>query len=280
MTDTTLYISDLDGTLLDDNSQITRTSASLLNSAIARGALFSIATARTPATAVTLLRDINIGLPLIVMAGAAMWLPSDKKYIHVTGFEKSEFDSILQILNEADIYPLIYQIQGNQTHVYHKGKLHPAEQAFISERLDCGKIFHLDSDDYEYKIGSTVIFFTMCDYDKLEPVHRQFKEKHLGQVNLSHYLFDNRIGELEIYPSGTSKSRAIAQLASETGAKKVVVFGDNVNDIDMMRNADLSVAVSNAIEPVKQLADVIIGPNTTDSVAHFIHDNIFNNKTR
>ena len=70
----TLYVSDMDGTLLNDQSVLSPQTISLLNEAIDKHqALFTIATARTPATIVDMMRPIHTSLPLIVMAGAAFW---------------------------------------------------------------------------------------------------------------------------------------------------------------------------------------------------------------
>ncbi len=49
-----------------------------------------------------------------------------------------------------------------------------------------------------------------------------------------------------------------------------MAFGDNINDLPMMREADLAVAVSNALPEVKDAADIVIGANTDDAVARFI----------
>ena len=69
----TLYVSDLDGTLLNEHSQVSAESAAMLNEAIERfGAQFTCATARTPATIVPLMQHIHMQLPMIAMAGAAM----------------------------------------------------------------------------------------------------------------------------------------------------------------------------------------------------------------
>ena len=67
-----------------------------------------------------------------------------------------------------------------------------------------------------------------------------------------------------------SKAAAVKQLASEAGADRVVVFGDNLNDIPMMKVADVAVAVNNALPEVKAIAHHIIGSNTADAVARFI----------
>ncbi|MDE7496728.1 MAG: HAD hydrolase family protein [Muribaculaceae bacterium] len=82
----TLYVTDLDGTLLDAEGRVSARSAALLNEAIADGAAFTVATARTPATVAPLLADVDMRLPAGVMTGAALWNPktgiySDTRYI-------------------------------------------------------------------------------------------------------------------------------------------------------------------------------------------------------
>ena len=75
---------------------------------------------------------------------------------------------------------------------------------------------------------------------------------------------------METYAPGVSKAVAVRRLATEVGAERLVVFGDNRNDIPMMRIADLAVAPENAMDEVKAIADIVIEPNYTHSVARFI----------
>ncbi len=51
-----------------------------------------------------------------------------------------------------------------------------------------------------------------------------------------------------------------------------MAFGDNLNDIPMLQVADVAVAVDNALPETKAAADVVIGPNTADSVALYIEE--------
>lgn len=83
-------------------------------------------------------------------------------------------------------------------------------------------------------------------------------------------IFNNDIYNLEIFPSGVNKAAAILSLKKKTGAERLVVFGDNLNDLSMLEAADVAVAVDNAFSQVKEAADIIIGPNYSDAVARFI----------
>ena len=73
-----------------------------------------------------------------------------------------------------------------------------------------------------------------------------------------------------MFPPGVTKASAIQELSRRLGADRLVVFGDSLNDLPMLAVADVAVAVGNALQEVKDAADVVIDPNYTDSVARFI----------
>jgi hydroxymethylpyrimidine pyrophosphatase-like HAD family hydrolase len=77
---------------------------------------------------------------------------------------------------------------------------------------------------------------------------------------------------LEICPQNCTKAKTIKKLKEQYGFKRLVVFGDGINDIPMFRIADEAYAVANALEEVKQVATAVIGSNEEDAVAKFIKD--------
>ncbi|WP_304643331.1 HAD family hydrolase, partial [uncultured Muribaculum sp.] len=77
----TLYVTDMDGTLLDDNSRVSPESAEIITDLTQRGALITVATARTPATVNPLLAHTVTSLPAIVMTGATLWDRNTMRYI-------------------------------------------------------------------------------------------------------------------------------------------------------------------------------------------------------
>ena len=82
----TLYVSDLDGTLLNDQSVLSPGTVATLNRVIGQlGGFFTIATARTPATVVPLMQEVHATLPFIVIGGSAMWNPVTHSYEHTCG---------------------------------------------------------------------------------------------------------------------------------------------------------------------------------------------------
>jgi len=68
--------------------------------------------------------------------------------------------------------------------------------------------------------------------------------------------------------------KAALELRELCGCRELICIGDHANDLPMLRAADVAVAVGNALPEVKAAADIVIGPNTEDSVARFVYDHI------
>ena len=270
----TLYVSDLDGTLLGEDSQLSAVTVATLNHIIGElGGLFTVATARTPATVVPLMQQVHARLPFIVIGGSAMWNPVSMSYEHTRGIDDMTVNAVADVFDRRGAHPFIYRRHGkNLLHTHHYGPLSPQEERFIAERHHLPlKQFFLDDRDFRHSDDEALLIFSMNKYAVLKSIADDLRTSVPScSVMVYHDIFDESEGYLEIFSAGTSKAAAIRDLARQLGAGRVVVFGDNRNDIAMMQAADFSVAVDNAFTEVKSVASKIIGPNTADSVARWI----------
>lgn len=75
------------------------------------------------------------------------------------------------------------------------------------------------------------------------------------------------------YHPTASKLDAIGHVAEQIGIslKDILVFGDDVNDIEMIENCGLGVAMGNALPEVKGVADIVIGTNEEDGLAEYLN---------
>lgn len=87
-------------------------------------------------------------------------------------------------------------------------------------------------------------------------------------------LSENRIAM--IMNKGATKSNAIKYLADNWGIsmEKVVAFGDDYNDMDMLEMCGMGVAVGNALEAVKEVADEVCGVNEEDGLAKWVVEKV------
>ena len=270
----TLYVSDLDGTLLGKDSQLSAVTVATLNRIIGElGGLFTVATARTPATVVPLMQQVHARLPFIVIGGSAMWNPVTMSYEHTRGIDDMTVNAVADVFDRRGAHPFIYRRHGkNLLHTHHYGPLSPQEERFIAERQHLPlKQFFLDDRDFRHSDDEALLIFSMNKYAVLKSIADDLRTSvPTCSVMVYHDIFDESEGYLEIFSAGTSKAAAIRDLARQLGAGRVVVFGDNRNDIAMMQAADFSVAVDNAFTEVKSVASEVIGPNTVDSVVRWI----------
>ena len=82
----TLYVSDMDGTLLDNDSLVSPKSAAIISELSRQGTLITVATARTPATVDPLLASTYTCCPAIVMTGAAFWNREKRQLVNAQLF--------------------------------------------------------------------------------------------------------------------------------------------------------------------------------------------------
>lgn len=267
----TLYVSDLDGTLLNRNSRLSDESITILNRLIGEcGVNFTIATARTPATVEGIMKRVNTRLPFIVMNGAATWDNTTQSFISTTPIDNATAIQVCNTFESHGLRPLVYRRKGNRIEVNHFGPLSEQEKAFVDERRCTNKIFNLNNPYYKTGDNEALLIFAMNDYNRLTPIYNDVITHIKCSSVCYHDIFDPSAGLMETYAAGVSKAVAVSRLATEIGAERLVVFGDNRNDIPMMKIADYAVAPENAVDEVKAIAHEIIESNDTHSVARYI----------
>ena len=268
----TLYVSDLDGTLLNEDSVLSGDTIAMLNRIIEElGGLFTVATARTPATVVPLMQQVHANLPFIVIGGSAMWNPVTGSYENTHGIADETVNAVSDVFDRHGLHPFIYRRHGSLLYTHHCGSLSVQEERFVAARQHLPlKRFFLDDEHYRHNADEALLIFAMNKYAVLKALATDLQAVSTCTVMLYHDIFDESEGYLEIFTAGTSKAGAIRDLARQVGADRVVVFGDNRNDIAMLQAADHSVAVENAFSEVKAAASEVIGPNTADSVPRWI----------
>lgn len=270
----TLFVTDLDGTLFDGESRVSPSSAAMINSAVEDGARFTVATARTPGTLKSLLADLDLRLPLIVMTGAAIWDYASDRYLDVRYHREEDVRRLLDIYRAHGLSTFIYTMREGMIHIYHQGELNDAERKFIDDRRDNRyKVVHIDQEgisELPDRLDNVVILFAIQPLEKARAAYEEISR--VGKINSVCYpdMFDARYAYIEAFPEDATKAKAIRRLAAMTGMERLVVFGDNVNDIPMVAIADEGIAVGNAVEELKRIADKTIGRNTEDAVAREI----------
>lgn len=272
----TLFISDLDGTLLGKNAELSEESARMLNEAYKKGLNFAVATARTAATVDSIMKNAAPTVPSVMQNGVSVYDIREKKYIKTETIAENAALSVIKMLEESGACPFIYTGE-NGMKTYYTELKNQAMKEFVDDRIKkFGKEFTKTEIPEALAAGGITYFAVMdCEHTVMTAVE---KIKATNSINFTYYkdIYDEKNWYLEIFADTASKKHGVEFLRKEYGFEKIVCFGDNLNDLAMFDAADVKIAVENANEKVKAAADTVIGKNTEDSVARYILENMEN----
>lgn len=266
----TLYVSDLDGTLLRSDEKTSEYTNNVINSLTERGMLFSYATARSLITAKKATSGINAKIPLIVYNGAFV-IDNLSDDILIENYFDDGVNLVLEDLFANKVYPIVYAyIDGKEKFSFVPELCSRGTNKFLESRKGDIRTNAVEEID---DLRSGKIFYITCidEAEKLEPLYKKYKDSYHCVYQTDIYTKEQW---LEIMPLNASKARAIKQLQSLLKCEKLVVFGDGKNDIDMFELADESYAVENAHEDLKRIATSIIASNDEDGVAKWLDEKI------
>ena len=266
----TLYVTDLDGTLLRSDETLSQFSCDAIYSLMQKGMLFSYATARSLSTSGKVTKGLDAQMPLIVHNGAFIVNGATKEKIVKNQFSDSDAKEIYDILKKHDICPIVYSIiDDRERFSYNAQVVGRALGEFIASRKGDGRDNPLTGDD-RILIGAVDYFACIDDEDKLHPAYCRLRENY----NCI-YQKDVYSGEqwLEILPQKATKANAVIQLKELYGCDRVVCFGDGINDMPMFSICDECYAVANAVDELKKMATGTIGSNEEDAVARWLLKN-------
>jgi Cof subfamily protein (haloacid dehalogenase superfamily) len=263
----TLYVSDLDGTLLNTNTELSEKSREIINTLVQQGVKFTYATARSFSSASKVLKGLNISIPAITYNGAYFVEPTDGKVIYSTCFSHEQMKYISTILTENKTSHLVYSLLDNEERVsWLKGRENEGMLSYLKARTTDKRLRGVTKEEELY-VGAIFYFTVIGEKDELEPLKAYFDDESQFICTLQRELYGEGEYWLEIMPHNVTKAMGVKWLKEITGCDKVVCFGDAINDISMFTIADDAYAVANANLQLKQISTGVIGSNNEDGVA-------------
>lgn len=269
----TLYVTDLDGTLLNTNSRINQYSLDIINDLVAKGMLFTYATARSLVSASVVTQGLATNIPIIAYNGAFIINPSTNEILASAYFHKKEADKIIEVLNRFNISPLVYSyIDGCEKVSWVTDKENEGIKYYLDVRKG-DKRFRPLTDNKGLYDGD--VFYITCigERNDLLPVYEIFSQDDRYTCSLHQELYRPEYW-CEILPKKATKAEAIQDLKKLWNCDRVISFGDAINDIPMFRISDECYAVSNAVHELKELATGIIESNDEDGVAKWLEAHV------
>ena len=262
----TLYVTDLDGTLLKSDKTLSSFTARTINRLVKEGMLITYATARSLISAQEVIKGLDVTLPVIVYNGAFILSANGKNRLSACLFTDREKEEILTVMQSGNVYPRVYALQeGRERYSYLPEKLSDGTKAYLLSRK--GDIRANPTVLSELCLGEVYCFSCIDDYHKLFLVYEKLKEKYEALLYRDPYTGDFW---LEVLPRNATKAMAVCKLKDILGCDEVVSFGDETNDLSMFASSDRAYAVAGANDALKKAATACIGFCDEDGVAKFL----------
>lgn len=275
-----LVACDLDGTLLDEEHKVPKENAIAIKRLQDAGIQFMTATGRTYDSVAPLLEPYGITCVHLLVNGALM-KDQDGKILYENPMELSHVKTITDILIKEDLCFNLYTQGGSMTPDIEKArrefiehmKQNGMQEAEIIEMMEQASFcqYEREVNDMEAFLKESPIVYKMETFGGDVEVSRRVRKKLSEVEGLA--LSDSISENIEITKHSAQKGYTLKHYCDEQGIKldEVVVIGDSMNDLSMMKMFPHSVAVANASSMIKEAAHYITKSNHEFGVAHVLN---------
>lgn len=257
---------DVDDTLINDDKQVTPGTKRALERAIELGVTVTLATGRMYASAHHIALQTGLNVPLITYQGSLVKNVMDGKVLYERSVPR---DAALKLLHYCNKYSLHLQL-------YIDDKLYAREEN--QKLIDYAKLSDIPyfiEPDFDRLIASPSTKMLMIDEpDRLDRVAADLKEL----LGVAVHITKSKPHFLEVTHCEGTKGCALRYLTEQFGysAEETIGIGDSWNDHDLIETAGLGVAMGNAVDSLKAIADYVTKSNNDEGVRHVIEKFILN----
>ena len=277
MDNSTLIISDLDGTLLNNHGELNPYTISIINRLISKGYFFSIATARALESARPLISPLNINLPFILHNGVSIYDPIQEKYLKHLFIPNNLILNFIEIFHNNHLNPFLYGInQKNENKVYYTRISNPAEKNYVEDRLSRNDPRFQKVKSLPWKDIKIHEINVLGSKSEITPIAEELMDNDEMGIHFSEDIYTPGFFRLEITHPSATKRNALLHLKDLLNVDKLICFGDAENDISMFEIADEKYAVENAVASLKKISTRTIKSNQDDGVARFLEEKFLN----
>lgn len=278
-----LIAADMDGTLLNDDLKISRRNLDAIAAFRDAGGIFTVSTGRAPDALIKYVDDLKfkeIPVKMVCNLGCMIVDSATLKAEETYGIKNGDASSLVRFATPKSKYVQVYCTDGLKI----EKKTDISEEYCAAVGIDAAAVGdlaeYLVSADaapvvkvllvVDERIVKELISTLTIEYPSLKFIQSTAP---LLQ-RLKKYDEDFEPTMIECLTKDVDKGTGLAAIAKHYGIKmsETVAFGDSFNDLAMIKAAGLGVAMGNAQQPVKNLADLVADTNNADGVAKVIEE--------
>ncbi|WP_349270487.1 haloacid dehalogenase [Mycolicibacterium parafortuitum] len=261
-----LIATDVDGTLIDDDENVTARTRSVVRAAVDAGTRFVLATGRPPRWVQPIVDQLGFAPMAVCANGAVIYDPATDRIVSARTLSTDQLAELAEIATRV--------IPGAGLAVERVGQ--SAHDAATPQFVSSPGYEHawLNPDNTEVSIedllSAPAVKLLIRKAGARSADMAEVLARHVGLEGDLTYSTNN--GLIEVVPLGVSKATGIDEVARPLGieAADIVTFGDMPNDIPMLGWAGLGVAMGNAHPEAIAAADEVTVTNAEDGVARVL----------
>lgn len=263
MSEFELVLFDLDGTLLDPDRRVRPANAALIAELVAAGVRVGVATGRMPRSVRPFVDALGLNGPLLLLNGGMIWDVARAAPAHEERLPLADALAVLRIAAELGIHVNLYV----------------DEELLIAERSATSVESERKDGVAQTAVGDLAVWLQargVAPYKLLliqeQGAFEELERRALAVLQTPCTLVHSEPTYLEILPPGVCKGAALSAIERHYGIapERVMAFGDNLNDLELVERAGLGVAMGNAHPALVAAADLTIGPHDSDAIAELL----------
>ncbi len=270
---------DLDGTLLNEKKKVPAENKAVLKELMNRGIEVIIATGRRYYSAKELISELEMDEAIIMANNGTIvrdmktddiittrYFDHDDYYSLIREGKDRELHAITHVDHYSEGYDILVELEKNDTR--YKNYLN-----------DIANRYRTIDDLLRYSNPKALAIVYTGEFEKLKEFQQNLNYKYKGKYNA--YLMHNlkNVGTmLEVINARGNKWVSIMEYAMSKGIKsdEIIALGDDNNDIEMIKNAGLGIAMKNATKEVQNASDIITEKTNDESGVGLTLKEVFN----
>ncbi|GEN34015.1 MULTISPECIES: Cof-type HAD-IIB family hydrolase [Aneurinibacillus] len=260
---------DMDDTLLTDERTITPGTAEAIKQALDLGVVVTLATGRMFPSALPFASQLGLNVPLITYQGAVVKDMASESIMYERLVTPEISRRIIEIARAKNMHLQVYQ----DDILYS-----PEENDKIRQYAEiAGVPYTIEKDLYRLAERNFIKLLYFDEPEALDELARELR-KEFGETA---HITKSKPFFLEVMHPEANKGRAVLHLAETFGIDRseIIGIGDSYNDLDLITVSGLGVAMGNAPDDIKQIADYVTLSNNEEGVRHVIETFILQSTT-
>ena len=271
---------DLDGTLLDAQSRVTRENARAVRLAQQAGVQIVLCTGRNVREVRRFSEQLEAAPDWLVTAnGAAVQRPQDTEPAFFDGLRAEMLDIILHECAAIGTDPCLYTTQD----LYYGH----AFRHFLENLRRRGRVVMDEADEGYHFVADKAAWHSVTENEPrpftkailyhdnpeaIAPLTKALERYGIFELAPS-VMYGGELRNVEVNRMGVHKGRGLEWLAQHLGCtlENVIAIGDSENDLAMLQMAGLGIAMANSEPPVRAAANAVTGSNTENGVAQAVY---------